>query len=50
MAVGMGLTQINLTAEHDWEMDEFKCLTLNICAPKVAAPAEGFPVLVWTHG
>lgn len=50
MIIGMALTQKSLTPEHQYEMDEFQCLTLNVTCPKGPAPAEGYPVAVWVHG
>lgn len=50
MVIGMALTQKSLTPEHQYEMDEFQCLNLNVTCPKGLAQAEGFPVAVWVHG
>ncbi|KAF2799646.1 alpha/beta-hydrolase [Melanomma pulvis-pyrius CBS 109.77] len=46
----MALTQKALPVEHQYEMDEFNCLQLNISAPKRPAPSKDYPVAVWIHG
>lgn len=49
MVIGMGLTQQKLPPQHDYDMDEFKCLNLNITCPK-GSRGTGYPVIVWVHG
>ncbi|OQU95216.1 hypothetical protein CLAIMM_01455 [Cladophialophora immunda] len=52
MAIGGSIVQKPLPPQHGYNMDEFKCLNLNITCPKKApAPEEaGYPVVVFVHG
>ncbi|KIM93632.1 hypothetical protein OIDMADRAFT_137248 [Oidiodendron maius Zn] len=50
MVIGHGLTQVRLPPQHDYDMDEFKCLNLNVTCPRGSKPDSGWPVAVWIHG
>ncbi|RDL31820.1 Uncharacterized protein BP5553_09222 [Venustampulla echinocandica] len=42
--IGFSIVQKSLPAQHDYYMDEFKCLNLNITCPKGDPPTNGWPV------
>lgn len=50
MAIGHPLTQCKLPPQHDYDMNEFKCLNLNITCPKGAKAGDDLPVMVFVHG
>lgn len=50
MVIGHALTQKSLPPQHDYNMDEFKCLNLNVTCPKHSKPGDNLPVIVWIHG
>lgn len=50
LVIGHSLTQARLTPQHDYTMDEFKCLNLNVTCPKGSTPESMLPVMVWIHG
>lgn len=50
MVIGYSIVQKRLPPQHDYLMDEFQCLNLNISCPKGSNLEDGLPVVVWVHG
>ncbi|RAO73254.1 uncharacterized protein BHQ10_009266 [Talaromyces amestolkiae] len=48
--IGFSLVQKRLPVQHEYAMDEMKCLNLNITCPTGEVPESGYPVAVWVHG